>query len=180
MPRRDSELSNEEIVYAGRRFSKLFGSKSGHTENVMKKFKKVVQAFRNEVDSLTNATKRKSYDKLLTSMSATGKEMTKETESELANSGGSSSSQPKLVMQGTHPSLSTNDAKRKIQRVLDGGPSYGTRGPKSQHKNAKHTHITDKDGFCWVWDGNKCTVLAYGEKSGQAGKDDSGYKWYKR
>jgi hypothetical protein len=84
---------------------------------------------------------------------------------------------PKPVIK---PQACKRDKKvmEKIESVAAMGPSHrGTPGPKSLGSKTLHTHVTNQDAIAYVFKGDVLNVIGYGRKSGQAGKDDSGYAW---
>jgi hypothetical protein len=75
------------------------------------------------------------------------------------------------------------DILNKLATIGTDGPSYGTPGPRSLGPHARHAHVTNISAIAWTPTGLPIGadqhILALGQKSGQAGKFDSGYKWSK-
>ena len=76
---------------------------------------------------------------------------------------------------------SDQDIMNKLDVIAEGSATYGTPGPRSLDPHARHAHVTNISAIAWkptgIPVGTDQLILALGQKSGQAGPFDSGYKW---
>lgn len=78
------------------------------------------------------------------------------------------------------------DYARKVDEIVDRGPTFGTPGPTSLNAQAKHCHVDNQVGIAWIYlpgvfqnpKQEPCAeILALGRKNGSSGQGNSGYKW---
>lgn len=72
--------------------------------------------------------------------------------------------------------------REKLLSIEASPGTYGTSGPSKYHKHARHAHLNNTTGICWmpVPDGNggfSALIMALGEKNNQAKPGFSQYDW---
>jgi len=155
-------------------FDKNLGNLDGDIE---KKYKSSVKKLRGTIeDMVENVTTTKEYVAAAKSLAETIAEVQKLKKLEAKKKDDAPAYPAPKV--SNIAGLKTSNAKKKIASIWETGPGYkGTPGPKSMGSHMLHAHITNDDAIAYYWKKDQMHVEGYGEKSGQAGAKDSGYKW---
>jgi|GEM_PF-3335923 len=147
------------------------------SDDAKKKYKNTVKAQKTTIqDMVEGVTTKRDYASAARQLASTIEDV-KRFEKEVADRAADEPAYPKPKVANV-AGLKTTNAKKKIQNVWATGPGYpGTPGPRSLGTKTLHAHITNRDAIAFYWQRDQLHVVGYGEKSGQAGRNDSGYKW---
>ena len=147
------------------------------SDDAKKKFKDSIKRQKTTIqDMVEDVTTKREYASAAQALASTIEEV-KSFEKQVAARASAEPTYPKPKLCSAR-GLKDSKVKDKINSIWHSGPGYkGTKGPKSLGSQVLHAHVTDKDAIAFYWKSNQMHVVGYGKKSGQAGANDSGYKW---